>query len=326
MKIQKGLMILGLLFLGACGGSGSDLSAVPSAPESPATPVTPPPEEAAVSPGDYKKTIVSGGLDREYILHVPEGYDGSKALPLMFILHGNGGMAGGMPMSTGMNDTADKNGFFVAYLQGTIDPDEGKTTWDCGITQKVLNIDDVGYVRDVANEIQGEVKVDSERIYASGFSAGASMTYRLGAELSDVLDGIAIVEGSIAISLDNGATYNTISTPQRPIPVVIIHGMEDGAAPYDGGAGSKYYYASAAESVAFWTTADSCSTPLPEKTSPDGNVIAKRYVGCTPGTEVEFFTIVNGEHQWPTLEGNTHFPGSDAIWSFFNRIANPATE
>ncbi|MFO1463248.1 MAG: PHB depolymerase family esterase [bacterium] len=325
MKLRQGIVLASLIFLGACSGSASNLATVPNAPN-PATPVTPTtPNQAVAFPGDYKKTLSSGGLDREYILHIPKNYDGSKPLPLMFILHGNGGTAQSMLKSTGMNDTADKNGFFVAYLQGTVESD-GKPTWNCGITPNAINIDDVGYFRDVANQIQGEVKVDSKRIYASGFSAGASMTYRLGAELPDILAGIAIVEGSIAISTDNGVSYKKIPTPKGPIPVAIIHGMEDQAAPYDGGPGSKYVYASVAEAVNFWTTADGCSASLPEKTSPDGNVIAKRYVNCTPGTEVQLFTIVNGEHQWPTLEGDTHFPGSDVIWNFFNRIAKSDAE
>jgi len=34
---------------------------------------------------------------------------------------------------------------------------------------------------------------------------------------------------------------------------------------------------------------------------------------------VTLITLVNGEHEWPTLQSAAHFPGTDAIWEFFSQ-------
>ncbi len=46
-------------------------------------------------------------------------------------------------------------------------------------------------------------------------------------------------------------------------------------------------------------------------------------VGTLPGgsqnSAVTLITLVNGEHEWPTLQSAAHFPGTDAIWDFFSQ-------
>jgi len=300
MKLVKKLALLSLLFLGACGSSGVEVGDVPK-------------------PGDYPQTISSGGFERKYILHVPEGYDASKALPLVFILHGGGGTAESMIRPTGMNERADQRHFFVVYLQGLTGSD-GKPSWNTGINPQFdIDVDDVGFVRDLVKQLAGQLKVDSKRIYAAGFSAGGGMSHRLAAELPDLLASVAVVEGSIGTSLDQGATILTIPEPKGPISMAIIHGLLDPVALYNGGQGGKYYYTSVAEAVGLWTAVDGCTDTPADQASADGNFVTKDYAACTSGYEVELFTVINGKHEWPTLEGPAGFSATDAILDFFFR-------
>ena len=94
----------------------------------------------------------------------------------------------------------------------------------------------------------------------------------------------------------------------------MIHGMQDTTAPYDGSPDVK----SVADAVAFWTEADGCVGAPENHVSPNGNIIVDDYKNCEDGSEVKLVTIVNGEHQWPTLEDQTHFPATQAIWKFFS--------
>jgi polyhydroxybutyrate depolymerase len=102
----------------------------------------------------------------------------------------------------------------------------------------------------------------------------------------------------------------------------MIHGEQDPNVKYYGGQGAgdgNLYAKPVAEAVAFWTAADGCTgTPVTE-TSTDGNVITEDHTVCSAGSEVELVTIVNGLHEWPTLEGHTGFSATDAIWEFFAR-------
>jgi polyhydroxybutyrate depolymerase len=261
------------------------------------------------APGDYDLTILSGGLERSYILHVPAGFDGSKSLPLVFILHGGGGTAKGMVGLTGMNKLADSEQFIVAYVDGTGD----KQSWNTGIIS-TSTADDVALFRELANQLIEDLGVDPGRIYAAGFSNGGKMSHRLGAELSDVLAGVAVVESTIGNKQSDGS-FAVIPTPIGPIPVLMIHGKQDTTCPYDGGDDAK----SVADAVAFWTEADGCTGSPVHHVRPDGNIIVDDYADCAAGSEVKLVTIVNGQHQWPTLESQTEFSASEAIWKFFSR-------
>jgi polyhydroxybutyrate depolymerase len=291
----------------------------PTQPAPPAVPV--------MQPGNYPQKIMSGGLARTYLLHVPTGYDGSQALPLVFVLHGFGGNAASMVKQTGFSEKADQENFFVAYLNGTQATDAAKgvtgTAWNNGLTPELnMTVDDVAFVRELANKLEGQLYVDSRRIYAAGFSNGAMMAHRLGAELSDVLAAVAVVEGTIGLAQPDGTFYTTPS-PIGPIAMIIVHGKADPNVLYNGGQGTqgagKLFSKSAADAVAFWTQADGCTGAPQEQTSGGGNVIAEDYTACAAGSEVLFYTVVNGEHEWPTSQGHTGFSATDAIWDFFSK-------
>ena len=291
------------------------------------TPSQPAVEPATVSsqsfmaPGDYYQTITVGPDVRKYILHVPSGYDGSKALPLVFVLHGRGGTAGGMVNTTGMNDKADQEGFFVAYPEGMLNSD-GKPVWNSGTAPAIdSTADDVGFIRDLLNQLEGQLNVDSKRIYATGFSQGAALSYQLGATFPDLFAAVAPVAGAIGTSSDGGVTFTMIPEPKSPISVLIIHGKDD-PNPYDGGPNGNnpdVWFTSVADAVAFWTQVNACSGTPQTQTSADGNVITDDYTACASGTEVELITILSGQHQWPTLSNHAHFVATDAVWEFFTR-------
>src|SRR5581483_576550 len=289
------------------------------------------PPAQVMKPGTYPQKIQSGGVVRTYILHVPPGYDGAKALQLVFILHGFGGNAAGMVKLTAMNDKADQENFFVAYLNGTQATNAAKgasgMAWNNGLTPDLnMTVDDVAFVHDLLTHLEGQLYIDSHRVYAAGFSNGAMMTHRLGAELPDLLAGVAVVEGTVGLA-QSDETFSTTPTPVGPIAVMIIHGKQDMNLPYNGGQATqgagKLLTKSAADAVAFWTQADGCTGTPQQETSGNGNVIKQDYTNCAAGTEVLFYTIVNGAHEWPTLQGHTKFSATDAIWDFFSKHALP---
>jgi polyhydroxybutyrate depolymerase len=285
-------------------------------PGSEATAALPPRD--VLKPGEYNPEINYGGIARRYILHVPASYDGSRPLPLVLVLHGRGGNALGMVKSTGMDLKANQEKFFVAYLNGTGDP-QG---WNNGLILAAdITADDVGFVRAVIAQLGARLNVDASRVYAAGFSNGAMMSYRLGAELSDHLAAIAVVEGTIGMRGPDGSMLKT-PNPAGPIPVIIIHGKQDANLPYDGGQGLQQYVLSVADAVTFWTQADGC-TETPQEASNTANVLVTDYPTCAAGSEVILYTVVNGEHEWPTLQGHTKFSATDAIWEFFSRHSLP---
>ena len=41
--------------------------------------------------GKIRVTTLVDGIEREYFIHVPDSYDGTKSVPLVFMLHGTSG-------------------------------------------------------------------------------------------------------------------------------------------------------------------------------------------------------------------------------------------
>ena len=272
-------------------------------------------------PGTYMETMQSGGQSREYIIHIPIGFNGTKALPLVFVLHGFGGSDQGMAKGTGMIPKADQENFIVVFPNGTGTP----SGWNVIINpQPATTADDLSFFRDMINRFEQRLRVDPKRIYVAGFSNGAFMAHQLGAELSDQLAAIAVVEGAIGTHEDGSSLV--IPQPSGPLPVVIFHGEKDTTVPYNGGVsvGQLHLnYFSVADALAFWNKNDGCTQPPVKQTLYNGNVQTEDFQGCTAGSEVLLYTIVNGIHEWPTPQDHAGFSGADAIWDFFSKHSRP---
>ena len=71
--------------------------------------------QAGPDTGSHDETLMHGGVQRHYRLHVPVGYNTQKPVPLVLMLHGRGGNGKGFEQLTGMSAVADKETFLVAY-------------------------------------------------------------------------------------------------------------------------------------------------------------------------------------------------------------------
>jgi polyhydroxybutyrate depolymerase len=119
-------------------------------------PMTPVP-----SAGDTNGTIQSGGLARTYILHVPTGYTGQSPVPLVLDFHFILGTAQEEEAVSGYATLADQEGFVVAFPNGI---DNAWNIGPCCTTSRT--VDDVGFARDLVNQLESTVCVDPKRVYA----------------------------------------------------------------------------------------------------------------------------------------------------------------
>jgi len=72
--------------------------------------------------------------------------------------------------------------------------------------------------------------IDRHRVYVTGMSNGAMMSYTLACELSDRITAIAPVAGDLPA---------VPCRPARPISVLAINGTADPLVPYTGGTAGK---------------------------------------------------------------------------------------
>lgn len=179
-------------------------------------------------PGDYKRSLTIDGETRNYYLHVPPGFDPSKPMPLVLVLHGHGDHAASVSRISGMDEKADKEGFIVAYPEATHWlGDRSFAAWDTGngLVPPGAHADDIGFLRKVIDTSSSEMPIDPNRVYLVGFSNGAMEAYRAGAEISDKLAAVVAVSG--AMSGKEGK-------PEFPISMLSIVGTADSGVPYTG--------------------------------------------------------------------------------------------
>ncbi|RYG21176.1 hypothetical protein EON82_19290, partial [bacterium] len=177
------------------------------------------PQAPAKAPGRYVETLSSGGQARKFVLRVPKGYDGSKAVPVVMVLHGWTGSAEAAEQYTRMADKADKEGFVAVFPDGL--GNEGFQGWNAGwinLTGVNPGPDDVSFLTSVLNQVEKEVNVDKSREYVVGHSNGAFMANLLGAKLGGRLAAIASMAGSVGLN-----PTKQIPAPTAPISVMLLH-------------------------------------------------------------------------------------------------------
>jgi polyhydroxybutyrate depolymerase len=219
--------------------------------------------QAVNGSGNPENFIEVGERQRTYIVHLPAGYDGKAALPLVVVFHGGGGNAANAARMSGMSAKADKEKFIAVYPNGTGPwPDRFLTwnTWSCCGSVLDNNVDDVEFVRALIGKLEREYLVDPKRIYATGLSNGGMMTYRAGCELSDLFAAIAPVAGALD---------TTGCRPAFSVSVIIFHGTADKHILYEGGEPVKAFDRNhhrvdkpVSYAVNFWVQRDGCSKSL----------------------------------------------------------------
>ena len=132
--------------------------------------------------------------------------------------------------------------------------------------------------------------------------------------------------------------------PEKPLPVFEIHGTEDQLSSFDGDIGNEdgwgpYYDQST--SIKYWVDQNGLEqreqNRMQDKDKNDGSsVIFERYWDDTKQSEVWFYIVEGGGHNWPGAAsklrwwknpilwyflqgGNRDVDSSREIWSFFER-------
>jgi polyhydroxybutyrate depolymerase len=284
--------------------------------------------------GQFYKTIISNGIEREYLLYVPPKYKSNRPTPLVFNFHGLSRDPDFHFWYTNMSELADKYKFILAFPLGWGAEVGGPPSWNGGFCCNPAvanNIDDVTFVSDMIDQISSEYCVNHKRIFATGHSNGGFMAARLGCELSERIAAIASNSGfDVAMNCD----------PSRPVPVIVFHGTADVVAPYEGGPGIFPILPPAPnvqEEVLEWASMNGCSDET-VVTYQKGDVTCITYEDCEDDASVTLCTIEGGGHNWPgDIDLCELFPAgclasgyttqdinaSRAIWKFFAAYSMP---
>ena len=147
-------------------------------------------------------SFVSAELEREFLVDLPEGWDGTTPVPLLFVFHGLGGSADTMVSYSGYDAMAAAGDAIVIYGHGADDSDGEQvhpTEWNYLLPRYGNDNPDVVYFRDMLKCARDSWPVDDDRVYVSGMSAGGLFSTFLTLTQSDVIAAAAPFSGGFGL-------------------------------------------------------------------------------------------------------------------------------
>ncbi|HLW29376.1 MAG TPA: T9SS type A sorting domain-containing protein [Brumimicrobium sp.] len=264
------------------------------------------------------ETMSHDGKTREYILYVPQTYDGSVKVPLILNLHGYTSNMTQQLFYGDFRKIADTANFILVVPNGLADA-SGNLHWNF---YQPTGEDDLGFLSALIDELSNNYEINTQRVYSTGMSNGGYMSIHLACNLSSKITAVASVTGTM-----NPYAMASCS-PSRPVPTMLIHGTNDPTVPYNGSGTS----ASVPAVISHWVNQTNCNTTPTITNVPDISVndgcTAEHYLysGGTNGATVELFKIIDGEHTWPGAPINVGVTNRDInaskeIWRFFSQYS-----
>ncbi len=270
------------------------------------------------------------GQSREYLVYAPTTKRVHQKRPLVLFLHGAGGTAERAMENYGWVGKAKEESFIVAFPQAlplNLElPSDFKTNpnvWNDGSERGQQSADDILFLRKVVQDISKRYRIDSKRIYVTGFSNGASMAFRVGVELSDIVATIAPVSGHLWIK----DLY-----PQRRMSALLITGADDPLNLLNGRIAKNPWNPKEEmkppmiDSIIAWAKLldfDESDTKVEEA----NGIKTIQYGPDIDELTVIFIVVADQGHEWPggrrtlpkRISGKNvqTFNATDAIWDFF---------
>ena len=290
----------------------------------PIEPILVEPVELAPGPGDYDFSLEHDELTRIYKVHVPSSYNKNKPASLILAFHG--GLGNGEIMSEYYNfvEESDNKGFIVVFPTGANRFGDKFATWNaglcCGHAVK-SGSDDVGFVKKMLKDIKNKFSIDGKKIYATGMSNGGMFSYRLACEMSDEFAAIAAVAG---------AKSTTSCNPEKPMPVLHIHAVNDDRVLFksERGPGDSIgaSYIPVRETIDWWIKYNKCKDN-PVRVFENSGAYCDSYGDCADNSEVKLCITSEGKHSWPGTQKprknaddpSQAFSATKMIWNFFEK-------
>jgi len=259
--------------------------------------------------------ITAANMQREYILNVPTNYANSRPYKLIIAYHELNGNDDEMFRNQYYHllALANDSAIFVA-------PNGQQNNANCtqagGCGWPNPNNTDLALADALVAQIEANFCVDTNRIFATGWSFGGSMSYKTACERP--LGGTA--NGYIrAIAVYSGSQLSGNCTPTKPVAYYASHGTADAVLCYDETRTAGCQVGNGVSLAQNFSIANGCTFMTPAKVT-SGNHVCTNMMGCMAGYPVAFCSF-NGPHTPdPTDPGQRTSWEYQNVWDFFSQF------
>jgi polyhydroxybutyrate depolymerase len=138
------------------------------------------------------RSIMVGGMMRDYYVRLPMGYDPNRAYPIVYQFHGCSTAAARQDNNVPLHNASGTNAIIV----------RGRAAGNCW--EAAVMGPDIPYIDAMIADNERSVCVDTRRRFANGYSSGAFMTHRLGCLRGSLFRGVGSIAGGQSGSMCTG--------------------------------------------------------------------------------------------------------------------------
>ncbi len=276
-----------------------------------------------------------GMEQRRYFLHNAS----TQPRPLVVALHGwrrsgqniRGKRKLDEDLFAGLDRLAIAEGFSVVYpvaLNGMWNLTVGLQSKSWG---NVAPPNDLAFVNSLVKRLINEGAADRNRVYLTGFSNGAIMSYRLLCSFGDMFAAAALISGTMSVT-----THANCNTNLLP-PLFVVMGTRDPILPYDGWLNSLGGELSVPEVLRLWSDHFKCKSQTTKLLSTTKKSLSRVrsvfWTGCRINAPVKLFRIEGGGHRVATFKPgpqrwnkrfgiqNTDIDTASEVWKFVKQFS-----
>lgn len=270
-------------------------------------------------------SIFWDGKQRTYKFFLPTSYTGTQKIPMIISLHPSFSNADNHMNAAKWQLIGDTANFISVYPNGTSNqPSSTNFSWNAYNLSTGSSADDVGFLNALIDSMITNYAVDTCRIYISGFSNGAWMSWRMMCDFTNRFAAVAPLSGSWKYGKDGlcdhgGCNGSTIPGTNPPSQEATMNCTPSKRMPY-------MYYRGTNEvnltdraitdpnGIYFWSRHNGCDTiPTVDTITSNGDqIIRERYLNCQDSTETIIMNVVGNSHTW-------HASVTNEFWKFLRK-------
>jgi len=253
--------------------------------------------DQVLEPGRNSISIEHDGINRTFWVETPMSYSPNHKYPVLVYYHYFGGSGSG----TSMKDMVNTENFIGVYPNGI------HNTWNSGVISDdddYIKTDDYGFTIKMIDWMRSNTRIDENRIFAFGQSAGAMFLYEQVVSREHDFAAIGLVMGNYydceksSVVIERCVDGRPLNYPDQPVSILHLHGQMDNLVPFNGGPISQsddLYVNSVYDTATTISQNSMCNSEPREDNFPNG-VTRYKYYDCNDYREIIVYAVYSAGH------------------------------